>query len=101
MVMLLAGEDSIREIIPFPRNKNAMDVMMGFAVVLAIVLAVGLFFILPTVITNWIKGGVQSSILINLIDGGVRLAIFLTYMILVSRMKDIKTVFRYHGARCV
>ena len=53
-----------------------MDVMMGFAVVLAIVLAVGLFFILPTVITNWIKGGVQSSILINLIDGGVRLAIF-------------------------
>ncbi|MBC8538293.1 DUF1385 domain-containing protein [Christensenellaceae bacterium NSJ-63] len=79
-------------------GKSAMDVMMGFAVVLAIVLAVGLFFILPTVITNWIKGGVQSSILINLIDGGVRLAIFLTYMILVSRMKDIKTVFRYHGA---
>ena len=79
-------------------GKSAMDVMMVFAVILAIVMAVGLFFILPTAITSLIKGAVQNSFLINLIDGLVRLAIFLGYMLLVSLMKEIRRVFRYHGA---
>ena len=79
-------------------GKSAMDVMMVVAVVLAVGLAVGLFFILPTVLTNWIKGSLQNALLINLIDGVVRIAIFLGYMILVSQVKDIKRVFRYHGA---
>lgn len=79
-------------------GKNAMDVMMVFAVVLALALGIGLFFILPTFLTGIIKGSIQSSVVINLIDGGVRLAIFLGYMILVGQLKDIKRVFMYHGA---
>ena len=79
-------------------GKNAMDVMMVFAVVIAVVLAVGLFFILPTTITSLIRGSIESVVLINLIDGLIRLAIFLGYMILVTQMKEIKRVFMYHGA---
>jgi len=79
-------------------GKSAMDVMMTFAVVLAIALAIGLFFILPTLITGWLKGSIRSSLLINLIDGGVRIAIFMIYMLLIAQMKEIKDVFRYHGA---
>ncbi len=102
----MADEENIQEYEPnrFEKfiakktGKSAMDVMMAFAVVVAIALAVGLFFILPTLLTNWVKGGVQNPFLINLIDGGVRLCIFLAYMILVSQFGEIKKVFRYHGA---
>lgn len=79
-------------------GRDAMDVMMVVAVVVAIALAVGLFFILPTLITNWIKGSIESSLLINLIDGLVRIAIFICYMAAVSLMKDIRRVYQYHGA---
>lgn len=79
-------------------GKSAMDVMMSFAIVIAIVLAVGLFFILPTVITNWVRGGIQNTLAINLIDGAIRIAIFLSYLLAVRCMKEIKQTFRYHGA---
>lgn len=79
-------------------GKDAMDVMMVFAVILGIALAVGLFFILPTIITNFIKGAIQNSFLINLIDGGVRILIFLGYVALCTLSKDVKRVFMYHGA---
>lgn len=79
-------------------GKSAMDVMMVFAVIIALAFSVGLFFILPTLITGWLKGSIQSSLLINLIDGLVRMVLFLGYMSLVSLMKDIKRVFMYHGA---
>ena len=79
-------------------GKNAMDVMMVFAVIIALAFSVGLFFILPTLITSWLKGSIQNSLVINLIDGVVRMGLFLAYMALVSLMKDIKRVFMYHGA---
>lgn len=66
--------------------------------VIAIVMAVGLFFVLPTLITSLIQGSIKSNFLINLIDGSIRILIFLGYMLAVSFLPDIKTVFRYHGA---
>lgn len=79
-------------------GKSAEDIMMFFAVVIAIVMAVGLFFVLPTLITSLIQGSIKSNFLINLIDGSIRILIFLGYMLAVSFLPDIKTVFRYHGA---
>ena len=58
-------------------GKSAMDVMMVFAVIVALALAVGLFFILPTFLTGLVKGSITSPLLLNLIDGLVRLGIFL------------------------
>ena len=74
------------------------DVMMLFAVILAIVLAVGLFFVLPTVLESFVKRVIENRILINIAGGVIRIAVFLTYLLLVSRLKEIKRVFQYHGA---
>ncbi|MEG2188998.1 MAG: DUF1385 domain-containing protein [Christensenella sp.] len=79
-------------------GKNPMDVAIFFAVVIAIVIAVGLFFILPNLITGWITPYIESSLGKNLIDGLIRVAMLLAYMLVISNMKDIKRLFGYHGA---
>ncbi len=79
-------------------GKNAMDVAIFFAVVIALVMAVGIFFILPNLITGWITPYIESPILKNLVDGLIRLVMFLAYMAIIANMKDIKRLFAYHGA---
>lgn len=79
-------------------GKSTEDVMMAVAVVVAIVMAIGLFFLLPTFITSLFQGSIKSVFLKNLIDGFIRIVIFLAYILLVGQVKDIKNVFRYHGA---
>lgn len=77
---------------------KAQDVEMFFAMVTSIVLAVGIFMIIPTLITNFFKTKVNNAIGLNLIEGVFRIALFLIYVIAVSKMEDIKRVFEYHGA---
>ncbi len=60
--------------------------------------AVAIFFVLPLFITNRFNSYIPSSIAFNLIEGVLRLAIFLGYLAVISRMRDIKRVFAYHGA---
>jgi uncharacterized protein YqhQ len=68
-------------------------------VVVAVVFAIGLFFLVPVGITSLIKGQLgDSSVLFWLIEGLVRTAIFLGYMLLLSRLRDLRRVFEYHGA---
>lgn len=74
------------------------DVMMGLAVVLAILLSVGLFFALPTFLEAMIKRVITSKTLVNLIGGVLRMALFLLYVFLCSKLKEIRRVFQYHGA---
>jgi len=61
-------------------------------------LGIGLFFILPLLITNLLNSLIESSLLFHLVEGIVRMAIFLIYLKLISLMPDIKRVFAYHGA---
>jgi uncharacterized protein YqhQ len=77
---------------------KAEDVMMVFAVILALVLAIGMFFVIPTALESWIRGVIPNKFAVNLIGGLVRIAIFIGYVAAVSQMKEIKRVFRYHGA---
>ena len=77
---------------------KAAEVEMVIAVVISIVLALGIFMILPTLITNLFKRWITSSIGLNLVEGIVRISIFLLYVVAVSRLEDIKRVFEYHGA---
>lgn len=79
-------------------GKNVMDVMMVFAVVVAIALAVVLFFIVPNIVTDFARNFISSHIVMNLIDGVIRLLIFFIYLIAISFMGDIKRMFKYHGA---
>jgi uncharacterized protein YqhQ len=66
-------------------------------ILVAMAFSVGLFFIVPLLIANPIKAHV-STIVFNLFEGVIRVAIFIIYLKLVSMMKDIKRVFEYHGA---
>lgn len=79
-------------------GKDIMDVAMIFAVILSIGLAIGIFFILPTVLANIVKPYITSSVVMNLIEGGIRLLIFILYIVGITFIKEIKRVFKYHGA---
>lgn len=79
-------------------GEKAEKVIITVAVVLGVLFSVGLFFVLPTLISGFFIKGITSSFLRSLIEGGIRICIFLIYLILCSRMKDIKRVFSYHGA---
>src|SRR4051794_3188207 len=67
-------------------------------VVVAILLAVGLFFVIPVGLTSLIKDQLDSSFLFWLVEGILRTGIFLGYLALLSRMRDLRRVFEYHGA---
>lgn len=79
-------------------KEKAWKVLMVFSVLIAIVLAVVIFMLLPTVVVGWLSAFTDSIILLNLAEGVVRMLIFVGYIVLISRMGDIKTVFQYHGA---
>jgi uncharacterized protein YqhQ len=64
----------------------------------ALAFSVAVFFLLPLFITNIFNARFESSILFNLVEGVIRVAIFIIYLKLVSLMKDIRRVFAYHGA---
>lgn len=71
---------------------------MGVAIVLAIVLAVGIFVIAPFLLMESLKKTIPSPQLRGLIEGVIRVVLFIIYVRLISLMKDIKRVFMYHGA---
>ena len=81
-------------------NKSAMDVVKGVAILLAAVLAIGLFFLLPIGIISLLEliFGKMSAVWSAVVQGLVRLIIFLLYIYGISKIKDIKRVFMYHGA---
>jgi len=72
--------------------------MWALTVLVAVALAVGLFFVVPVGLTSLIKGQLGSSFLFWLVEGVVRTAIFLGYLLLLSRLRDLRRVFEYHGA---
>ncbi|MCF6096141.1 DUF1385 domain-containing protein [Thermovorax subterraneus] len=75
---------------------NSRDIFL--AVVMALAFALLLFIVFPTILTKFIAGSIKSPFLLNLIEGLVRILVFLLYLISISSMKDIKRFFEYHGA---
>mgnify|MGYP003304033825 CR=1 FL=1 len=79
-------------------SKQFQNFVIGTAVALGMGMSILLFFFLPNFLGSLFYGVVKNNLLRNLIEGVVRITIFLVYMILVSRMKEMKRVFAYHGA---
>ena len=80
-------------------GQDALDkLIVPLGVVLGILFAVGLFMLLPTFLVGLIPYIKEHLLLRNLLEGVVKVAIFVAYIVLVSRMKEIKRVFSYHGA---
>ena len=77
-------------------NEKFQQFIIGFAVFMGLAMSVGLFFILPAIIGSFFD--FESTLLTNLVEGAIRIVIFMAYMILVSRMNEMKRVFAYHGA---
>lgn len=79
------------------------SVIMGAAMVLSVVLAVGIFMILPYFLSGIFKKYIASYTAVAAIEGAIRLLIFIGYVVLISKMKDIHRVFCYHGAehKCI
>lgn len=72
--------------------------VISFSVFLGVLFSVALFFLLPTLLSGLFDRWIGSAVVRSLIEGLIRIAIFMGYMILVSQMKDMKRVFSYHGA---
>jgi uncharacterized protein YqhQ len=70
----------------------------ALTIVAALALAVGLFFVVPVLLTSVIKGWLGSSLLFWLVEGLLRTVIFLGYIVALSRQKDLRRLFQYHGA---
>ena len=79
-------------------DKRFRDLVVGFAVFMGLALSIGLFFLLPMVIVSFMDSFLKSTLLLHLIEGIVRIVIFVTYIFLTSRMAEMKRVFAYHGA---
>lgn len=85
------------------KEKKREDAMMGGTVVLSIILAVAIFMVLPYYISVFFQRFIGSQTVIALLEGALRLAIFIGYVALISLMPDIKRVYMYHGAehKCI
>ena len=81
------------------KKEGASAILIGFGLIPALALGVGLFMVIPNLSTHFL--GIietESPFVFNIVAGGIRLAVFLLYILVISYMKDIKRTFEYHGA---
>ncbi len=85
------------------KKKAKENAMMGGTVVLSVVMAVAIFMILPYYLSVLCSRFIANDMLVAVIEGILRLAIFIGYILLISKMKEIQRVFMYHGAehKCI
>ncbi|HHX68513.1 MAG: DUF1385 domain-containing protein [Miniphocaeibacter sp.] len=77
---------------------KAESIGTGISIFISLALSVLIFFFIPTIVTSFFKKFIESTILLNLIEGFIRIIIFLAYIYLVSKMEDMRRIFMYHGA---
>jgi uncharacterized protein YqhQ len=94
------GQDEIASADAGVTNKTDKSnaLLMALAVLISIVMSVALFMVLPVLITNLFSSFIANHYVVLFIEGIIRLAIFIGYVLLASRMNEIKRVFMYHGA---
>lgn len=82
---------------------KADDIMMGITVAISVIIAVALFMLLPFYLSDLIGRYVRNASVIAIIEGVIRILIFVGYIVAISFMKDIKRLFMYHGAehKCI
>lgn len=82
---------------------KADDIMMGATVVISVIIAVALFMLLPFYLSDLIGRYIRNASVIAIIEGIIRILIFVGYIVAISLMKDIKRLFMYHGAehKCI
>ena len=79
-------------------NEKFQKVIIGLAVAVGMGLSILLFFLLPMVVSAFFDRWISNTLTLNLVEGVIRMCIFMAYMLAVSRMGEMKRVFSYHGA---
>ena len=79
-------------------NEKFQQAVIWIAVALGLGMSIGLFFLLPMLVSSFFDRWIPNMLVLNLFEGIVRMVIFMGYMILVSRMAEMRRVFSYHGA---
>ncbi len=79
-------------------GKGVDKVVMGVAMVLAVILSIGLFFVIPEAVASWLRSMNLGRVWVNLLSGLVRIAILIGYMVFCSLVPDVRRTFQYHGA---
>lgn len=79
-------------------DKRSQKLVVGIAVAFGLGLSIFLFFLLPMIIGSFFDRWIDSTLVLNLVEGLIRIIIFVAYMLIVSRMGEMKRVFAYHGA---
>lgn len=79
-------------------GEKANDILIYLSVFIALAMGMLIFIISPTLVTNFLKTKITHPLLLNMVEGFFRIFIFIGYVLLISRMKDVQRVFQYHGA---
>ena len=84
-------------------ERAVWNILIAVSVIISLVFSIGIFVIGPTAVINWMTAFTENEIVLNLTEGLLRIAIFVIYVLLISKMKDIHRVFQYHGAehKCI
>ncbi len=84
-------------------GKNAEKVLMGVTMFFSLVIAIGIFMLLPYFISQYLRQWIISSTMIVILEGVIRIVIFVGYVTAISLMKDIRRLYMYHGAehKCI
>ena len=91
-------EDAIDRFLKRIFKDKANEAIMAVSLIIAMILSVGLFVLIPTTISGLFSKIIKNNIALNLIEGLIRISILILYMLAVSKNEDIKRTFMYHGA---
>ena len=91
-------EDAIDRFLKRLFKDKANEAIMAVSLIIAMILSVGLFVLIPTTISGLFSKIIKNNIALNLIEGLIRISILILYMLAISKNEDIKRTFMYHGA---
>lgn len=91
-------EDAVDKFLKKIFKDKANDAIIYVSLVLAMIFSIGIFIIAPSLITGLLKYVTKNSFVLSLVEGVIRVLIFVIYLLLISKLDDIKRVFMYHGS---
>ncbi len=95
---IVTEEDKFDKMVRKIFGSRADDALVFFSIVTALFLAIMLFTVLPTFIISLLRNIVDSQYLLSSLEGVLKVIFFIVYILLISKMNDVKRVFQYHGA---
>ena len=91
-------EDALDKFLKKVFKDKADTAIIYASVIIAMIFSIGIFMLGPTLLTNFLKSVITNSLLLNLVEGVIRVVLFVGYVYLLSKLEDIKSVSMYRGA---